>query len=121
MITAMNSVEQSVTVDDGDDGVEQAVWHKVTYTVLIDKYEVENMAGFLFVGHAQAVPMIGRFHEDPDNEGVAIPFQKSKSGIGALGLVDHLGIPLSDQDASPDYVRFNTVDEADFDTIFPGI
>lgn len=121
MITAMNSVEQSITVDDGSGGVEQAEWNRVTYTVLVDEYEVQNTSGSLFVGHAQAVPMVGSHHEDDDNLGTVIPFQKSKSGIGSMGLVGPIGEALADQDGSPDYVRFNTVDEADFSTIFPGI
>jgi len=121
MITSMNAVEQSIKIDDGAGGVEDAEWYRVTYNILVDEYEVQNQSGPLFVGHAQAVPMIGRFHNDTSNDGKIIPFQQSGLGVGAVGLVDFIGEPLADQDGAPNYVRYDTVGEVDFAAVFPDV
>ena len=113
MIKSMNAVKQSVATADGAGGVQQTEMYRVTYTVLIDEYAVINSTGSLFVGHAAAVPMIGHWHEDPEDNEKSVQFTNPKSGIPTVGLIDFNGVP-KDQDGSPDYVRFDTVAETEF-------
>ena len=114
MIKSMNAVKQSVATDDGAGGVQQTEMYRVTYTILIDEYSVNNSTGSLFVGHAAAVPMIGHWHEDPENDDKAVQFTNAKSAVPTVGLIDFEGVPKPNQDESPDYVRFDTVAETDF-------
>jgi len=114
MIKSINAVKQSVTVKKAGGGVEQKEMYRVTYTILIDNYTVRNSTGSLFVGHAAAVPMIGHYCENPDLEGQAKQFTHSKAGIGTVGLVDFQGVAKTNQDDSPDYVRYDTVAEIEF-------
>lgn len=120
MITAMNAVKQSLTVAAVGGGTEDVEWYRVSYTVLVDDYTVQNSTGSLFVGHAAAAPLIGHWHENQvaGEEGKAVQFQKSGAGIGAVGLLDFNGRPKSDQDSAPDYVRFNTVEATEFNDFF---
>ncbi len=114
MIKSMNAVKQSVTAKKAGGGVKQVEMYRVTYTILVDQYTVQNSTGSLFVGHAAAVPMIGHWHEDPENEGKALQFTNPKSGLPTVGLIDFNGVPKADQDESPDYVRYDTVAETEF-------
>lgn len=113
MITNINAVAQSVQMAAGP-----AEKFRVTYTILVDDYTVVSDADeTLFVGHAAGVPLIGHWHLDPNDN--AIQFQQSGAGIGAVGLLNLDGTP-KDADATPDYVRFDTVDETEFNVAAGG-
>ena len=108
MITNINSVPQIVQTDTGEEE-----WSRVTYTILIDDYTVENQAGPLFIGHAAGLPLISHYH----NQGGELNefWKDEESGLGGVGLIDVTGAPLLDQSGAPDYIRFDTVDEIPFD------
>ncbi len=114
MIKSMNAVKQSVTVKKAGGGVKQQEMYRVTYTILIDQYTVQNSTGSLFIGHAAGVPLIGHWHEDPSDDSKAVQFTNPKSGLATVGLVDFNGVPKGNQDESPDYVRYDTVAETEF-------
>jgi len=107
MITSINSVQQIVQTAAGE-----ATWSRVTYTILVDKYTVQNQAGSLFVGHAAALPLISHYHTQGDELNEF--WKDEESGLGGVGLIDSSGAPLQNQSGSPDYIRFDTVEEAAF-------
>ncbi len=107
MITNINAVAQSVQMAAGP-----AEKYRVTYTILVDDYTVVSDANAtLFVGHAAAVPLIGHWHLDANDD--AVQFQQTGAGIGAVGLLNLDGT-AKDPDDTPDYVRFDTVEETEF-------
>ena len=107
MITSINCVDQIIQTDTGEE-----TWNRVTYTILVDEYTVENQAGPLFVGHAAALPLISHYHTQGDQLNEF--WKDEESGLGGVGLIDSTGAPLANQSGSPDYIRFDTVDELDF-------
>jgi hypothetical protein len=120
MITAINAVEQEITVKDGA-GVAQEVWHRVTYNIMIDEYSAKDSTGTsLFIGHAHGVPLIGHWYFDENGDARQF-LVGEETGIGNVGLITVLGERLGDpgvggnQLGAPDYVRFDTVDEIDFE------
>jgi len=120
MITAINAVEQEIVVKAGA-GVAKAVWHRVTYNILIDEYSAQDSTGTsLFIGHAQGVPLIGHWYFDENGDARQF-LVGEETGIGNVGLITVLGERLGDpgvggnQLGAPDYVRFDTVDEIDFE------
>ena len=129
MITAINSVKQIVYVDVAPAGdppdVRSATWHRVTYNILIDEYAVTDSSGAsLFIGHAQGVPLIGPWYLD-ENDDARQFLVGEETGIGNVGLINIDGYALGgaapgfavngSQDGPPDYVRFDTVKEIDFE------
>lgn len=109
MITSINAVKQSVQMASG-----QAEKYRVTYTVVYDDYSISNGAGgSLFVGHSCALPLISRTYLENDEVKY---FVQEGTGIGNVGLITSTGTakPAAEQNKSPDYVRFDTVEELDF-------
>jgi hypothetical protein len=120
MITNINAVEQSVTVDDGAGGVTDAEWYRVTYTIMRDDYTVENWntvtdsTDTLFVGHAAALPLYSTDYIDfQASPHVVRPFL-TEDNVPFVGKVDADGAPLPDDAAGCNYVRYDTVDEISF-------
>lgn len=118
MITAVNAVKQSVQMAAG-----QQEKYRVTYNMLIDTYTVTYNDGDLFVGHSAAVPMIGKFfRKDVVGGGITRKikqFAQKGSGLGAVGIVELDGLPASNQMGEIPYIRYDTVEEADFSTFLP--
>lgn len=116
MITAINAVEQNVQLAAGP-----ADKYRVTYNILIDEYSAEDSTGTsLFIGHAHGVPLIGHWYFDENGDARQF-LVGEETGIGNVGLISVLGERLGDpgvggnQLGAPDYVRFDTVDEIDFE------
>lgn len=116
MITAINAVEQNVQLAAGP-----ADKYRVTYNILIDEYSAEDSTGTsLFIGHAHGVPLIGHWYFDENGDARQF-LVGEETGIGNVGLISILGERLGDpgvggnQLGAPDYVRFDTVDEIDFE------
>ena len=115
MITNINAVAQSVQMAAGP-----AVKYRVTYTILVDDYTVvSDEDDQLFIGHAAGVPLMGHWFHDANGTGDAVQFQQLGSGIGAIGCVNLDGT-RKDPDATPDYVRFDTVEEIEFNAAAGG-
>ena len=130
MITAINAVEQIVYVNVAAVGdppdVQPRLWDRVTYNILIDEYSVKDSSGAsLFIGHAQGVPLIGHWYIDENNKAQQF-LVGDDTGIGNVGLINMEGFALGgtapdgdavpgSQTGPPDYVRFDTVDEIDFE------
>jgi len=115
MITGINAVKQSVTVDDGAGGTAEEEWYRVTYTLERNDYSVSAVVGgvetSLFVGHQTALPLYSTHYLDTNQ----VPQRfLSESGEPMVGKVDADGDPLADQTDPPHYVRFDTVDEISF-------
>lgn len=111
MITAINAVEQVVQMADGP-----ALKYRVTYNILIDTYTVTFNGDSLFVGHAAAVPMIGKFFQKANDQGKTKvkQFAQKKSGLGAVGIVLIDGTPAENQMGTVPYIRYDNVAEIDF-------
>jgi hypothetical protein len=116
MITAINAVEQNVQLAAG-----AADKYRVTYNILIDEYSAEDSTGTsLFIGHAHGVPLIGHWYFDENGDARQF-LVGEETGIGNVGLISVLGERLGDpgvggnQLGAPDYVRFDTVDEINFE------
>ncbi len=113
MITNINAIEQGIQMAAGP-----ATKFRVTYTILIDDYTVVSDAdATLFIGHAAGVPLIGHWHLDANDK--AVQFQQSGAGIGGVGLLNLDGT-AKDPDSTPDYIRYDTVDETEFNTAAGG-
>jgi len=112
MITSINSVAQSIQMANGPEEK-----YRVTYNILVDTYSVTFEGNTLFVGHSQAVPMIGKFFIK-DNNGVkkVKQFAQKGSGLGSVGLVQIDGTPADEQLKTVPYIRYDTVEEIDFGT-----
>lgn len=116
MITAINAVKQTVQMADGE-----AEKYRVTYNILIDTYSVTFNGGTLFVGHAAAVPMIGKFfakYEEGSFQKVK-QFVQKKAGLGAVGIVLLDGTPAQNQMGTVPYIRYDNVAEINFDNFLP--
>lgn len=116
MITAINAVEQNVQLAAG-----AADKYRVTYNILIDEYSAQDSTGTsLFIGHAHGVPLIGHWYFDENGDARQF-LVGEETGIGNVGLISVLGERLGDpgvggnQLGAPDYVRFDTVDEINFE------
>lgn len=116
MITAINAVKQSVQMAAGKQDK-----YRVTYNMLVDTYSVTYQGVNLFVGHNTAVPMVGKFFRKVKDDGSfkAKQFAQRGAGLGAVGLVLLDGTPAPDQMGRVPYLRFDTVQEANFNNFLP--
>ncbi len=121
MITNINAVEQSVKIDDGAGGVTDAEWYRVTYTITRDAYTVSNyntatnLMEDLFVGHAAALPLMSKKYIEYNPGGTDVVKKFLTEDLDPfIGKVDVYAVPLPDDAAGPNYVRFDTVDELNF-------